>query len=67
MGIFLFNSLLDLKERKTKNKKKKECGDVSKYQSLIEQCTFELANAVSTHWEFFELYGTFANLFLKCS
>lgn len=39
----------------------KKCGDVSKYQSLIEQYKFELANAVSTHLEVFELYGTFAN------
>lgn len=58
-GLFLFNSLLDLKKRKWKIKKG---GDVSKCQNLIEQYKFELANAVSTLWEYFELYGALANV-----
>lgn len=46
-GIFLLNSVLDLKKRK----EIKKCGSVSNYESLLEQFKFELANAIPTHLE----------------
>lgn len=57
-----FWGIFSSRSKGKENERFKKFGDVSKYQSLIEQYKFELANVIPTHLEVFELYGTFANV-----